>query len=131
MDFWERRAEEMREGMHDPESPAPHSPEFVPPPPPPMEQPPPLVQPLKISGDTLKVHFFLNEEGVEQWYPALIVEHRPRARIYPYVIHFDDGVEIVVGLPDPSVELLTSTATRCMCPRCLLSHPEGLLLFGC
>ena len=54
---------------------------------------------------------YLDEEGNSQWYPALIVEHRPRARIYRYVIHFDaDGEEILVGLPDDTVQLLTTTA---------------------
>ena len=56
---------------------------------------------------------YLDEEGNSQWYPALIVEHRPRARIYRYVIHFDaDGEEILVGLPDDTVQLLTTTATH-------------------
>ena len=70
---------------------------------------------------------FLDEEGVSQWYPALIVEYRPPpARIYRYVVHFEaDGEEILVGLPDETVQLLTTTATRCRCPRCLVSDPEG------
>ena len=69
---------------------------------------------------------YLDEEGTSQWYPALIVEHRPRARIYRYLIHFDaDGVEILVGLPDDTVQLLATTATHCKCPRCLLSNQEG------
>ena len=43
-----------------------------------------------------------------------------------YVVHFEaDGEEILVGLPDETVQLLTTTATRCMCPRCLVSDPEG------
>ena len=67
---------------------------------------------------------FLDEEGAVQWYPAVIVEYRPNARIYHYVVHFDaDGEDILVGLPDDGVQLLTATATHCMCPRCLLSHP--------
>ena len=69
---------------------------------------------------------FRDEEGVEQWYPAVIVEYRPRARIYRYVIHFDaDGEEVLVGLPDDTVQLLTTTVDRCKCPRCLLSDQEG------
>ena len=51
----------------------------------------------------------------------------PPVRIYRYVVHFEaDGEEILVGLPDEeTVQLLTTTATRCMCPRCLVSDPEG------
>ena len=50
----------------------------------------------------------------------------PRARIYRYVIHFDaDGEEVLVGLPDDTVQLLTTTVDRCKCPRCLLSDQEG------
>ena len=72
---------------------------------------------------------YLHEEGTSQWYPGLVVEYRPRARIYRYVIHFDaDGEDILVGLPDDSVQLLTTTASRCKCPRCVLSDPEGVLL---
>ena len=71
---------------------------------------------------------FLDEEGTSQWYPSLIVEYRPRARIYSYVIHFEDGEEILVGLPDDTVQLLTRTVTHCKCPRCLLSDHEGRFL---
>ena len=69
---------------------------------------------------------YLDEEGASQWYSALIVEYRPRARIYRYLIHFDaDGEEIVVGLPDDSVQLLATSSVWCKCPRCLLINQEG------
>ena len=48
-----------------------------------------------------------DEDGEMQWYPATIVAYRPNARIYFFTLHFDaDGVEIFVGLPDETVELL-------------------------
>ena len=67
-----------------------------------------------------------DEQGETQWYPALIVEYRPRARMYHYVIHFEqDGVEILVGLPDESVQLAEDSTTHCRCPRCLLASADG------
>ena len=67
-----------------------------------------------------------DEQGEAQWYPALIVEYRPRARMYHFVVHFEeDGVEILVGLPDESVELAEATETHCQCPRCLITYPDG------
>ena len=49
---------------------------------------------------------------------------RESCRFFP--VHFEaDGEEILVGLPDETVQLLTTTATRCMRPRCLVSDPEG------
>ena len=52
--------------------------------------------------------------------------YRPNARIYFFTLHFDaDGVEIFVGLPDETVELLTETSTHCRCPRCLLAGVAG------
>ena len=69
---------------------------------------------------------YLDEEGVSQWYPALIVEYRPDAHIYKHMIHYDaDGEEVLVGFPDPTVQLLTTSVTHCKCARCLLSDPEG------
>ena len=50
-------------------------------------------------------------EGEPQWYAATIVAYRPNARIYFFTLHFDaDGIEIFVGLPDDTVELLTATS---------------------
>ena len=71
-----------------------------------------------------------DEEGEPQWYPATIdVAYRPNARIYFFTVHFDaDGIEILVGLPDDTVELLTATSTHCRCPRCLLASAGGRLL---
>ena len=67
-----------------------------------------------------------DEEGEPQWYAATIVAYRPNARIYFFTLHFDaDGIEIFVGLPDDTVELLTATSTHCRCPRCLLAGAEG------
>ena len=67
-----------------------------------------------------------DEDGEMQWYPATIVAYRPNARIYFFTLHFDaDGVEIFVGLPDETVELLTETSTHCRCPRCLLAGVAG------
>ncbi len=99
----------------------------------PVAVPPPPVATPAATGAALVgrrvMATFLDEEGAVQWYPAVIVEYRPNARIYHYVVHFDaDGEEILVGLPDDGVQLLTATATHCMCPRCLLSHPQGQLL---
>ena len=36
------------------------------------------------------------------------------------------GEEILVGLPDDTVQLLTTTATHCKCRRCVLSDSEGM-----
>ena len=70
-----------------------------------------------------------DEDGEMQWYPATIVAYRPNARIYFFTLHFDaDGVEIFVGLPDETVELLTETVTHCRCPRCLVTDTKGLQL---
>ncbi len=45
------------------------------------------------------------------------------------MIHFDaDGVDILDGLPEDTVLLLTATATHCKCARCVLSHPEAMQL---
>jgi len=69
---------------------------------------------------------FLDEDGVSQWYPALIVEYRPEAEELKYVIHFDeDGEEIEADLPDESVQLLMSTATHCKCPTCIEADQKG------
>jgi hypothetical protein len=36
-----------------------------------------------------------DEQGEAQWYPVLIVEYRPRARMYHFVVHFEqDGVDV-------------------------------------
>ena len=70
-----------------------------------------------------------DEDGETQWYPATIVAYRPNARIYFFTLHFDaDGVEIFVGLPDETVELLTETVTHCRCPRCLVADTQGVQL---
>ena len=67
-----------------------------------------------------------DEEGETQWYPATIVAHRPNARKYFFTVHYDaDGIEIFVGLPDETVELLSATVTHCRCPRCLLADAGG------
>ena len=67
-----------------------------------------------------------DEDGEPQWYAATIAAHRPRARVYHFTLHFDaDGVEINVGLPDETVELLTQRVTHCRCPRCLLADANG------
>ena len=69
---------------------------------------------------------FLDEEGESQWYPALIVEHRPDAPELRFVIHFEeDGVEIEADLPDETVQLLAGSATHCECPTCTEDEPEG------
>ena len=61
-------------------------------------------------------------------YPATIVMHRPQASTYNYLIHFDDGWQSLVGLPDASVQLLPERVTHCTCARCLLASPAGELL---
>ena len=72
---------------------------------------------------------FRDADGVSQWYLAVVVAFRPRARIYRHVVHFDeDGEEICVGFPDDGVQLLAAMTTHCRCPRCMLSEPEGRVL---
>lgn len=71
---------------------------------------------------------YLDQYGETQWYPATIVQHRPRATKYHFVVHYDEGEEILVGLPDDSVRLMEARVSHCKCARCCLSGPEGLKL---
>lgn len=65
---------------------------------------------------------FLDEDGVAQWYPALVIKYRPDEAELQFVIHFDeDGEEIEADLPDETIKLLMSTATHCKCPTCCAS----------
>eukprot|EP00312_Isochrysidales_sp_CCMP1244_P031891 CAMPEP_0202803306 /NCGR_PEP_ID=MMETSP1388-20130828/103071_1 /ASSEMBLY_ACC=CAM_ASM_000864 /TAXON_ID=37098 /ORGANISM="Isochrysis sp, Strain CCMP1244" /LENGTH=405 /DNA_ID=CAMNT_0049473297 /DNA_START=110 /DNA_END=1329 /DNA_ORIENTATION=+ len=71
---------------------------------------------------------YLDEYGETQWYPATIVQHRPRPTKYHFVVHYDAGEEILVGLPDDSVRLMEARVSHCKCARCCLAGPEGLKL---
>ena len=63
-----------------------------------------------------------------QWYPATLVMYRPYAPTYNYLLHFDDGWPSLVGLPDPSVRVMSARVTHCTCDRCTLVAPVGELL---
>jgi len=69
---------------------------------------------------------FLDEDGLSQWYPAVVVEHRPAAEELRFVIHFEeDGVEIEADLPDETIVLLAGSTTHCECPTCSERNPKG------
>ena len=63
-----------------------------------------------------------------QWYPGTLVMHRPMATTFNFLMHFDDGWQSLVGLPDPSVRLLHEILRRCTCERCMVVSDAGELL---
>ena len=68
------------------------------------------------------------DEDAPQWYPATLVMYRPKATSYNFLMHFDDGWQSLVGLPDPSVRLLREKVQYCTCERCMLVSDMGELL---
>ena len=60
-----------------------------------------------------------DESTTPQWYLGTIVTFRPPpVRKWKFVMHFDDGQEELISLPDDSVRFLPEVVDRCRCVRC-------------
>ena len=64
-----------------------------------------------------------------EWYNCTVVKFRAGPRVkYRFVLHFDDGADDLVQLPDDTVVLLADTVDRCTCERCTCSDDAGRAL---
>ena len=61
-----------------------------------------------------------------EWYDATIVKYRSGPRVkYRFLMHFDDGADDLVQLPDETVHLLEERVERCTCERCMSYADAG------
>ena len=69
-----------------------------------------------------------DESSEPQWFLGTIVTFRPRAKKWKFVLHFDDGQDELISLPDDSVRFLPELVHCCRCERCRCTEEDGRAL---